>query len=324
MAFPSDVVERLLVACHRHCCICHKPAGGKMEIHHIVLKSEGGQDTEENGIPLCFDCHAEVRAYDPKHAKGRKFTPSELKKHKEQWFAICSRAPWESTLAVRSVSPIAIVKIDDSIFDDLRCEDPTPARRLVYSIMQQNMAVRKEFVSRVIDGLKSGDDDKRWNLGMVVEELVLWEPQLVPAEVLECMSTDKSFSVRSSAAMCYYYLAELEPTAVPLDVLARLAAYGEDWYVCTPATGALLRLARARPVVLHILAKDLDHQDAGPRQIAASAIQRLMHRDWDLIPDDLVQRMLQSPDTYVKEVGKACQKTRERAGKEPEKDYSPY
>jgi hypothetical protein len=49
-----------------------------------------------------------------------------------------------------------------------------------------------------------------------------------------------------------------------------------------------------------------------------------MQRDWDLIPEDLVQRMVQSPDAHVKEVGKACQKLKERAGKEPEKDYSPY
>ena len=97
MAFPPDTVEKLLVACHRHCCICHKPAGNKMEIHHIVPKSEGGEDSEENGIPLCLDCHAEVGAYNPKHPKGRKFTSSELRKHKEQWFAICAQSPWHST-----------------------------------------------------------------------------------------------------------------------------------------------------------------------------------------------------------------------------------
>jgi hypothetical protein len=50
MTFSPDVMERLLVACHRHCCICHKAAGTKMEVHHIVLKSQGGEDTEENGI----------------------------------------------------------------------------------------------------------------------------------------------------------------------------------------------------------------------------------------------------------------------------------
>jgi hypothetical protein len=66
-----------------------------MEIHHIVPSSEGGQDTEDNGIPLCFDCHADVGAYNTKHPKGRKFTPSELRKHKEQWFAICAKAPWQ-------------------------------------------------------------------------------------------------------------------------------------------------------------------------------------------------------------------------------------
>ena len=60
MTFPPDVAERLLVACHRRCCICHKFTGTKMEIHHIVPRSEGGPDTQGNGIPLCFDCHADV------------------------------------------------------------------------------------------------------------------------------------------------------------------------------------------------------------------------------------------------------------------------
>lgn len=67
-----------------------------MEIHHIVPESKGGEDTEENGIPLCFDCHAEVESYNPQHPKGRKFTSSELRKHKEQWFTICSNPDWHT------------------------------------------------------------------------------------------------------------------------------------------------------------------------------------------------------------------------------------
>ena len=324
MTLSPDVVEQLLVACHRHCCICHKPAGTKMEVHHIVPKSQGGEDTEENGIPLCFDCHAEVEAYDPQHPKGRRFTPSELKRHKEQWLAICSRAPWYLTLSERSSPPYKMAILDDSIFSHLRCEDPRPAQRLVSSIMMRDRSTREEFARRVFKSLKSEDEDIRWKFSMVVEELILWEPRLIPPEIIEDMSRDRSFSVRSSAAICYYHLAPLDPAAVPLDVLSRLAAPDEDWYVFTPARSALLRLARARPVVIDILARDLISKDRYAREMAAATIKRLMKRDWDLIPDDLVNRMTQSTDSFVKQVGKEFVEKKRNLMKEPEKDYSAF
>ncbi len=86
MGFVDPVAEDALVACGRHCCICHKFCGHKMELHHIKAAAQGGNDTFENCIPLCFDCHAEVRAYDPKHPKGKKFTESELKRHRDEWY----------------------------------------------------------------------------------------------------------------------------------------------------------------------------------------------------------------------------------------------
>jgi len=179
MVFPPDVVERLLVACHRHCCICHKPAGNKMEIHHIVPKSQGGEDAEENGIPLCFDCHAEVGEYNREHPKGRQFTPSELRRHKEQWFAICARPPWHPTLGTPSSLSRERVSLDDSMFSVLRCDDRRPAQRLVGTIMRQDRSTREEFARRAFRGLQSVDEDTRWKLAIIVEELILWEPSLV-------------------------------------------------------------------------------------------------------------------------------------------------
>ena len=105
MAFSRDVKEQLLVKCHRHCCICHESSGNKMEVHHIIPEEQDGENTEENGIPLCFKCHAEVEAYNSKHPKGNKFTPSELKKHKKQWFDICKNPPWSSTVGVSLNTP---------------------------------------------------------------------------------------------------------------------------------------------------------------------------------------------------------------------------
>jgi hypothetical protein len=86
MPFPPNVAEKGLLDCGRCCCICHKFCGFKIELHHIVQKSEGGKDSYENCIPLCLDCHAEVKAYNPKHPKGRKYTETELIEHRNRWY----------------------------------------------------------------------------------------------------------------------------------------------------------------------------------------------------------------------------------------------
>jgi len=86
MSFPKSVEERALVACGRHCCICHKFCGTKIELHHIKQRAYGGEDTFENCIPLCFDCHADMGKADPKHARGKNYSEKELKQHRDFWY----------------------------------------------------------------------------------------------------------------------------------------------------------------------------------------------------------------------------------------------
>lgn len=86
MSWPKEVKDEVLIKCGRHCCICHKFCGLKLELHHIKLKSEGGEDTLDNCIPLCFDCHADQRSYDHKHPKGLKYSKEELKGHRDNWY----------------------------------------------------------------------------------------------------------------------------------------------------------------------------------------------------------------------------------------------
>lgn len=93
MAFHPKIQEDALVACNRHCCICHKFCGLKIELHHIVQKSEGGEDTFDNCIPLCFDCHGDMRSYDHKHPKGHKYTANELQRHRDNWYAKVQGTP---------------------------------------------------------------------------------------------------------------------------------------------------------------------------------------------------------------------------------------
>ena len=86
MGFSKEVVEEVLVACGRCCCICNKFCGVRIETHHLKPKHRGGDDSLENCIPLCFDCHAEVEHYNDKHPRGRKFSEGELRKHRDNWY----------------------------------------------------------------------------------------------------------------------------------------------------------------------------------------------------------------------------------------------
>lgn len=84
--FPQDVKERAMTACGRRCCLCRKYCGVGMECHHIDPEAAGGPDTDDNCIPLCFDCHAEVGHYNAKHPKGTKFSVAELRAHRDRWY----------------------------------------------------------------------------------------------------------------------------------------------------------------------------------------------------------------------------------------------
>jgi hypothetical protein len=86
MAFPQPVREEAMVACERHCCICHEFKGTKIECQYIVPEAKGGTNTFENCIPLCFDHHAEVESYNPQHPRGTKYSVTELKKLRDAWY----------------------------------------------------------------------------------------------------------------------------------------------------------------------------------------------------------------------------------------------
>lgn len=92
MSFPQDVANKALVACNRCCCICHKFCGTKIELHHIKQKAYGGNDTFDNCIPLCLDCHADMGRGDSKHPKGKRYTEEELRGHRDNWYAKVRRS----------------------------------------------------------------------------------------------------------------------------------------------------------------------------------------------------------------------------------------
>lgn len=88
MPFPTNVRDQALVNASRHCCVCHRFRGVKVEVHHIQPESQGGPNELENAITLCFDCHADAGHYNSKHPRGTKFSPNELRRHRDRWHEI--------------------------------------------------------------------------------------------------------------------------------------------------------------------------------------------------------------------------------------------
>jgi hypothetical protein len=93
IGFPTKIAEQALVDCGRHCCVCHKFCGSKIELHHIEQRADAGEDSFDNCIPLCFDCHADVKSYNVRHPKGRKYSTDELSAHRDKWYAKVRNAP---------------------------------------------------------------------------------------------------------------------------------------------------------------------------------------------------------------------------------------
>jgi len=119
MGFNRTESNKLLVSCHRRCCVCHRYCGIKIELHHIKPVGSGGDDLIENAILLCFECHAEVQLYNDAHPRGRKFSPDELRGHKEQWLKICEESPGALLMPQRpyDVGPIQAL-IDELEFNE--------------------------------------------------------------------------------------------------------------------------------------------------------------------------------------------------------------
>src|SRR5258706_2402853 len=103
MAFPEKEAAKLLAKCHRRCCICHKFCGVKIELAHIEQRADTHNDTIENAIPVCFECHAEIGLYNPRHPKGKRFSEAELRLHRKQWLQICRARP-EALLSAPTVA----------------------------------------------------------------------------------------------------------------------------------------------------------------------------------------------------------------------------
>lgn len=87
MPFDSAVKTTMFTRCNRLCCLCFQQCGINIEAAHIIDEAAGGSNDEDNGIPLCFDCHQEIGSYNDRHPRGNKFRPDELRARRDRVYA---------------------------------------------------------------------------------------------------------------------------------------------------------------------------------------------------------------------------------------------
>lgn len=105
MGFPNPIREKALLLSARRCCVCRQFKGLYIEVHHITPQAAGGTDTLENAIALCFDCHASAGHYNSDHPKGTKYSPTELRGHREKHYAdvAAGRFPASTNTAIKGL-----------------------------------------------------------------------------------------------------------------------------------------------------------------------------------------------------------------------------
>lgn len=165
MGFSQDVVNKVLVSCGRCCCVCHKFCGRKIELHHIKQKAFGGEDTFENCIPLCFDCHADMGKIDVNHPKGRQYSEEELKGHRDKWYKHISNSEHRTYDDVSSEDMSLFSKIcslfSENIQNRLRDSDmcgiyPSELFSPLFELLHYKNNPNFEFLNSELEELKCG------------------------------------------------------------------------------------------------------------------------------------------------------------------------
>ena len=116
MGFSKLLKEDVLVRSARRCCVCREYKGLYIEVHHIVAEAKGGKNTLENAIALCFDCHGAAGHYNTEHPIGNKFSPKELRRHRDaHWVDVAAgRFPTLPSSIASGIHVRHLVSLDDA------------------------------------------------------------------------------------------------------------------------------------------------------------------------------------------------------------------
>lgn len=149
MGFSPKVREEALLACKRHCVWCEKSQGITVECHHIKPKSEGGDDSFDNCIPVCLNCHGIIGgSYNSKHPRGTKISVSEMKTRRDNFYERVKKneIPLREQQTTHSISPS---KYDVELYEEIVSIFSTT--NLEYYLSDYDLG--NDFDARVFDPL---------------------------------------------------------------------------------------------------------------------------------------------------------------------------
>ncbi len=180
MPFPQTVKDEAMVACERHCCLCHEFKGTKIECHHIAPAADGGRDTFDNCIPLCFDCHVEAGSYNAKHPKGTKYSAEELKQRRDDWYEEVKNRRTLRSLARLDREPIELESFEEArLLAETNPTNPRPGIVRGWMLLAKGFLKMTNVSGRILEPYA---EEVRRGLGK------LWDSTRVPEELSRSIS----------------------------------------------------------------------------------------------------------------------------------------
>lgn len=98
MGFSEKIKLKVRNRAFFRCCICHKAF---VEVHHIIPKSEGGEDTFENAAPLCASCHDLFGANPNKRKRIRQMRDYWYEQMDQKRLKIDTEHDWDDILPIK-------------------------------------------------------------------------------------------------------------------------------------------------------------------------------------------------------------------------------
>jgi hypothetical protein len=132
MPFSITTKTEMFVRSGRLCCLCLKQCNTNIEAAHIIDESKGGSNDADNGIPVCFDCHLAMGAYNDQHPRGNKLREEELKARRDRLYRLVDTGViYAQIVAIRSRSEAADTAEPDLVEPSASPDGSTEAKRFL-------------------------------------------------------------------------------------------------------------------------------------------------------------------------------------------------
>lgn len=227
MGFSPEVKKDALLRSARHCCVCRLPKVRNLEVHHIVPEADGGPQTIENAVVLCFDCHADAGHYNIRQPRGNKFHPGELRRSRDKWLEMVE----ENSLATVEDPSLAcqyLVVSNKNMCADLLSSNaeslPIAPNTLFYPIRSVQAFQQKE-VLRALRGFNLGAEYEQFTEHMRLADYLVARPE---AEASASGGAERTFSIEHLSrlgAPQLSFIREMQDLGLSLEVLSWISAH---------------------------------------------------------------------------------------------------